>query len=134
MRELYILAGQSNMSGRGNLSELPVFQNASGVWIYKNNGVWQNPGQEPTDSASGETFSALIDSSAAASCAMSFADAMVPLRNCEIGIVMSAKGGSGINEWKRDWDVRSLYGAMLMRTRAALEQTPGAQIKGFIWY
>jgi hypothetical protein len=132
MRELYILAGQSNMSGRGVLSELPAFANAEQVWVYGTNGAWRNPGAEPVDDATGEQNAVGIDTAAAASPAMAFADSMVGLRGVEIGLVPCAKGGSAIGDWKRNWNIRNLYGSMLQRARYALATCPGAVIKGVL--
>lgn len=138
MRDVYLMAGQSNMSGRGALFQLPVFPNANRVFNYsrKDNGTWINPAVEPMDFAGSpvdEGFSCLVDTDAAASPQLAFANAMADyFPDREIGIVSCAKGGSPSKAWRRDWSCLSPYGAMLFRARRVLQD--GYAIKGLCFY
>lgn len=129
-RDIYILAGQSNMSGRGLLSELPTFSYASRVYVYSNAGSWV-AGAEPVDSATNQVDSVSADNDAASGPSMAFADAMVSITGRDVGLVPCAKGGSTMAEWRRDWRRTSLYGSCLARAR---EAEKAGTIRGLIFY
>lgn len=133
MREIYILAGQSNASGRGSLSNPPSFSNAGSVYFYTADFLTPtitNPAVEPSDTPTNEQLSVGIDTTAEYSCALSFGHDMVSLHNTEIGVLNCAKGATSITQWQRCWDAWSLFGAM--RWRADVASASGT-IKGLIW-
>jgi hypothetical protein len=131
-REIYICAGQSNMSGRGLLSEAPLFQNSSRIWCYTNAGTWENPATEPIDTSAGQVDAVSIDTDAAAGPIMAFADWLAQARpNVEIGVVPCTKGGSWMRDWARDWRRTTLYGSMIARAREAAK---AGELKGLLWY
>lgn len=130
-REIFILAGQSNMSGRGLLSEVPTFPNASRVKVFSNAWVWE-AGAEPVDSATGQIDTVSADIAAAASPSMSFGSSLAGLRpNIEVGLVPCAKGGSSLNDWQPAVSRTTLYGSMIARAKAAAVQ---GTIRGLLWY
>lgn len=130
-RDLFILAGQSNMSGRGLLSEVPSFANASQIKVYSNAGLWVG-GYEPVDDPAGQIDSVSLDSNAGASSGMAFANALATLRpGREVGLIPCAKGGSSLNQWARNLSRSSLYGSMIARANEAKAQ---GTIKGLIFY
>lgn len=130
-RHIYILAGQSNMSGRGELNELPSFTRAGRVKIFSNAWHWV-AGSEPVDSPVGQVDSVSLDSNAAASPSMAFGDALAGLTpDVEIGLVPCAKGGSSLDDWSRNLSRSTLYGSMFARSQEAAKD---GEIKGVILY
>jgi len=130
--EIYILAGQSNMSGRGALVELPAFLNANRTRIFTNSWRWVT-GYEPSDDPAGQLDQVSRDCAEdMASAAMSFADTMASLRvRSTIGLVPCAKGGSSISQWVKSASRDTLYGSMISRAKAASFY---GEIKGLIWF
>jgi hypothetical protein len=51
-REVFLLVGQSNISGRGELSQLPAFPNADRVVVYRKTGI-AAPAIEPVSDETG---------------------------------------------------------------------------------
>lgn len=134
-RLVFIMAGQSNMSGRAPLAGAPVSVNGSRIfrWLQDDSGTWvQNP-VEPMDLATGEALSVAIDTDAAFGPQLAFADHMATLRPLdEIGLLSVAKGGSSIKNWQPDWGWASLYGATVRR--AMLVQDQGYTIAGLCFW
>lgn len=130
--ELYIIAGQSNASGRGELNQLPDFPLANRVKLFSNAYEWVD-GYEPTDDWVGQVDTVSIDTNVAkVSAGMSFGDRLSRLRAGKIiGLVPCAKGGTGLWQWQRDLSRTTLYGSMLSRAKTA--QAYGT-LKGIIWY
>lgn len=130
-REIYILAGESDMSGRGLMGELPSFANSARVKIFTNAWVWAS-GFEPTDSPTAQVDTVSLDTIAAASCGMSFATSLAALRpGVEIALVPCAKGGSKLADWSRSLSRSTLYGSMLARAKEAAKV---GTIKGLVWW
>lgn len=133
-RLVFIMAGQSNMSGRAPLPG-PSAANGSRIyrWLQDDSGTWvQNPA-EPMDIASGEALSVAADTDAAFGPQLAFADRMAALRpSVEIGILSVAKGNTAMKAWQPDWCWRSLYGAMLRR--AQLIEAQGHTLAGLCFW
>ena len=116
--EIFVLAGQSNMSGRAPLSPAPAFANAGHIFAFKRN-AWV-PAREPV---ADEPEAELGPS-------MAFADALFALRRHDIGLLNCAIGGTSIREWRPD-EKGGLFAACVERARAA---TSRGKILGLIWY
>lgn len=130
-RDVFILAGQSNMSGRGLLSEVPAFANAPMVKVYSNAGAWVG-GYEPTDDSAGQVDSISLDASPGAGPGMAFANALAGLRpGREVGLVPCAKGSTNLDQWARNLSRSTLYGSMIARAKEAAAQ---GVLKGLIFY
>ncbi|MDI3288182.1 sialate O-acetylesterase [Polyangium sp. 15x6] len=115
---LFVLAGQSNMSGRAPLPN-PLPPAIPGVYVFGNDGRWHE-GREPVDFAEGQIDDVSADPGAGAGPAAAFADALRDRRKDRpIGLVPCAKGGSSLAEWRRQLDENTLYGSCLKRARAA---------------
>ncbi len=115
---LFILVGQSNMSGRGELPETPQSINPR-VFVFGNDYKWHYA-VEPIDSPVNQVDSVSIDTDAGYSLATGFANTLLK-KNPElvIGFIPCAKGGSSIQKWQRNLSDQSLYGSCLKRARAA---------------
>ncbi|CAN1274119.1 Probable carbohydrate esterase At4g34215 [Linum perenne] len=139
--DIFILAGQSNMAGRG------------GVYHGKWNGVVPRPsasspsilrlsGRMEWERAS-EPLHMDIDVGKNKTCGvgpgMAFANAMLlnnGINNSStssgivVGLVPCAVGGTRIRQWRRG---RRLYRGMVARARAAAASN-GGKIRGLLWY
>lgn len=132
VREIFIIAGESNPSGRGNLGQLPTFDYQYKVKNYANDGTWK-AAVEPIDSNSGQVDSVSSDSIAAASPALAFGNKLSEFRPYnEIGLVPCAKGATTMANWTKSGLSRStLYGSMVAR---ALEAKAAGELKGVFWW
>ena len=117
---LFILAGQSNMSGRG---DLPASQPShGGVFTFGNDYRWKRA-REPVDDPADQVDSVSEDGRedpAGFGPALSFALAVASERpQWRIGLIPCAKGNSTIEEWQRSLSDSTLYGSCLKRIKAA---------------
>lgn len=129
--DIYLLMGQSNMSGRGDMAELPKPLASSGiVWLYGNDGVWR-PAQEPLDDPAHEVDAVSSDAGkAGVGPGLSFAEAMTATAR-PIALVPCAKGGSSLSQWTPNPSRTRLYGSCLARAR---EASAHGRIAGVLWY
>ena len=103
--DLYLIAlmGQSNMSGRGELSELPAGfpANPAKIWTFTNAYKWE-PATEPVDSAVGQVDVVSMDRRAGVGPSLALADAFVSLHpNTSVGLIPCARGATKISAWLR---------------------------------
>lgn len=116
--DLYLLIGQSNMAGRGKLSEVEPLDtdrllklDASDTWVEAT---------EPIH---------FDKSSAGVGLAASFARVLADRQpTATIGLIPCAVGGTGIDRWVRGGD---LFDAAVARTRKALKS---GTLKGILWH
>lgn len=115
---LFVLAGQSNMSGRGRLdarAQTPV----SGAYVFGNDYRW-HPAREPTDDPTRQVDLVSRDAVVGVSPGRSFAATIReahPERS--VGLIPCAKGGSSIAQWQPSFRETTLYGSCLKRIQAA---------------
>lgn len=136
--DIFIVAGQSNPSGRGALGELPNFAHRDRVRMWMQNGSGFAPASEPVDTdLGGAQYSVLADgAAAAASPNLAFGNKYAEFRPSRVvSLVVCAKGGTFISAWARNLTTATLYGAMIARAQAALAfGATGSRIAGLIWY
>ena len=115
---LFILAGQSNMAGRGKVPKSG--QNAnSRVFVFGNDYHWRTA-VEPIDDPSNQVDKVSEDPDAGFSPALAFATSLLERRpDMVIGLIPCARGGSSIYQWRRSLSENTLYGSCLKRVRAA---------------
>lgn len=130
-RMIFVLAGQSNMSGRGDLATLPVFPHEKMVFVYRNSAKWTH-GYEPVDDATNQIDLVSADFTAKAGPSMAFGDRMAQLNpGVEIGLVPCARGSSHMADWKRNLNRNTLYGSLIARAKEAAD---AGRLSGLIWY
>lgn len=114
---LFILAGQSNMTGWAPLPDNNPFDER--VFTFGNDYHWR-VAREPVDSAYHQVDQVSADGEALFGPSVAFALASLS-RNPDIviGLVPCAKGASTILQWQRDLSDQSLYGSCLKRALAA---------------
>ena len=136
--DIFVIAGQSNPSGRGALADVPSFAYRDRVRMWMQNGTGFAPAAEPVDTdLGGAQYSILGESGGAlASPCVAFGNKYAQLRSTTVvGLALSALGGTFISSWARNLSTATLYGAMIARTQAALAfAATGSRIAGFIWY
>ena len=126
----YLLAGQSNMSGRGLLKDLTAEEQLPdpAVRLYGNDGMVRIA-VEPLDSAKGQIDKVSTDTLAGVGPGLFFARAILRTRGGAVLLVPCAKGGSSIRQWAPAEGRDSLYGSCVARAREA-----GAPVRGILWY
>lgn len=120
--QLFILAGQSNMAGMGDLppQAKPAETNPQ-IYVFGNDYRWKLA-KEPVDDPTNQVDKVSEDIPAGYSPAMDFATTVLKQHpDMVIGLIPCAKGGSSIHEWQRNrnLDENTLYGSCLKRVRAA---------------
>ena len=115
---LFILAGQSNMAGRGQVSESDRNGN-SRVFVFGNDYRWRIA-VEPIDDPGNQVDRVSLDPDAGPGPGLAFATSLVEQRpDMAIGLIPCAMGGSSIYQWRRSLSEDTLYGSCLKRVRAA---------------
>lgn len=115
---LFILAGQSNMAGRGEVPKSGQDANSK-VFVFGNDYSWKIA-VEPVDDPSNQVDKVSEDPDAGFSPALGFATSLLERRpDMAIGLIPCARGGSSIYAWRRSLSDNTLYGSCLKRVRAA---------------
>lgn len=129
-RRLFILAGQSNIAGRGDLAALPEFSMRDRILVYTYSGLWV-PGADPVGHTCGGTPEKLFaDRKVGAGPGMAFANRLAErIPGIEIGLVPAAKGGTYMDEWRPG--LGGYYSGIIRRATRAAKQ---GEIAGLIWY
>jgi hypothetical protein len=126
---LFILAGQSNMSGYGALPAAQIID--SRVFVFGNNYRWRTA-SEPIDAPDGQVDEVSMDRHAGFGPGLAFATSLRKHNpNIGIGLIPCAKGGSSIEEWQRNLSDHTLYGSCLKRLRAA---TTMGKVAGLLFF
>jgi len=131
--EIYLLMGQSNMSGRGDMADLSDAERRPdrAIRLYGNDGIWRDA-LDPLDDASGQIDPVSADpDTAAVGPGLFFARALPRVPGARIGLVPCAKGGSRIDAWRPAAARDTLYGSCLARAREAAKS---GRIAGILWY
>ncbi len=148
--DLWILAGQSNMQGVGNLVDVEPpnpqvhsFDMADN-WVVAKEPLHVLPGavdrvhwprnkDKIPERLTGEKLAAYVANlKKGAGLGLPFAVEMVRRTGVPVGLVPCAHGGTSMDQWSpalKDQGGDSLYGAMLRRFHAV-----GGRVKGVLWY
>lgn len=128
--DVYVFAGQSNMSGRGAVEDLTDAERApdTRIMLYGNDSVLR-VAAEPLDSAANQIDTVSADAKAGVGPGLFFARRMLRLRGTPIVLVTCAKGGTSIELWKSGGGRDTLYGSCLARIR---EQA--GRVRAVLWY
>jgi hypothetical protein len=114
--DIFILAGQSNMQGKGLESEYSLLPPPDSVFVFTEHYAWQR-GKEPVNDGIGPSIS--------------FASELLKAkRQPPIGLVNVAEGGTNIGQWSKSTGDKSLYQRLLKRALAASTQ---GHIKGVLF-
>jgi sialate O-acetylesterase len=142
--DLWVLAGQSNMEGVGDLVDVTpphprvMLLGMDGRWgIAEEPLHWLVDSPDPIhsgDASTRTTRSAQSHKSRkkGAGLGLPFAVAMVESTGVPVGLVACAHGGTSMEQWnpsKKEQGGKSLYGSMLRQVKEA-----GGKVKGVLWY
>lgn len=131
--DIYILAGQSNMSGRGIVAQVtpPELVPDPSIMLYGNDGALR-VASEPLDTAAGQIDPVSVDTNAGVGPGLAFAK-MMRVRDPRRSIILvpCAKGGTSLKQWSPDPSRATLYGSCLARAR---EVMPSGRLAGLLWY
>ena len=148
--DLWILAGQSNMEGVGDLDDVQrpsprvnMFDQTD-QWRFAQEPLhrlvdaadrvhWQRNSKKQPEKLTGEVLVNWINGRhKGAGLGLPFAVALSEATAVPIGLIPCAHGGTSMDEWSptlRDKGSDSLYGAMYLRFQAA-----GGKVTGILWY
>ena len=143
--DLWVLAGQSNMQGVGNMVD--VVPPSPQVNMLAMNGVWRNA-KEPlhilaespdpvhvtfkTDEERQASIEAGKNAPKGAGLGIPFAVEMAKRTGRPVGLICTAHGGTSMEQWNpagRDAGGASLYGSMYAQVQRA-----GGTARGVLWY
>lgn len=144
--DLWILAGQSNMQGIGDLenADTPsIYVNMYGYdesWSPANEPLhWLldsidpvHHGNQQGKSLEAARIAAKRNAKVGAGCGLPFAKEMVKETGIPVGLIPCAHGGTSMEQWdpgRRDEKGTSLYSSMYRRFHAV-----GGKVKGVLWY
>lgn len=126
---IFVLAGQSNMSGRGELPSSPL--HFAGIWNYTNAGRWE-PATDPLDGSAGQVDVVSADLEAGLGPGLTFAKKMQELRpRIKIGLVQCSRGATTIDAWNIQGGRDTLYGSCIARIHEAARN---GRIVGLLWW
>ena len=142
--DLWVLAGQSNMQGVGDLLDVTPPNNQvlalgmDGKWTRAEEPLhWLVDSPDPVHSGDPKTRAERSAKehktrTKGAGLGLPFAVAMVEQTRVPIGLVICAHGGTSMEQWnpsKKGEGGNSLYGSMLRQVQLA-----GGKVKGVLWY
>ncbi|MBI5282007.1 MAG: sialate O-acetylesterase [Candidatus Solibacter usitatus] len=148
--DLYILAGQSNMEGVGNLENTPLPSalvnslDMTDTWVAAADPLhrlpdstdavhWRRNAQGQAERLTGDALRQWIaNRKKGAGVGLPFALEMVRRTGVPVGLIPCAHGGTSMAQWDpqlKDKGGDSLYGGTLRRFRLA-----GGKVKGILWY
>jgi hypothetical protein len=118
---LIALAGQSNMTGAGNVKLLPASfpMNGPRIWNFTNADTWELA-REPIDSNYGQVDVNSRDKHPGVGPALAMADAFTAKHSgVSVSLIPCGNSGSSIEKWQPDTSRDSLYGSCLYRQKQA---------------
>lgn len=142
--DLWVLAGQSNMQGVGDLIDLTpphasvMALGMDGKWVQAEEPLhWLVDSPDPVHSADPATQKKRSEEehksrTKGAGLGLPFAVAMVEKTGVPIGLVICAHGGTSMEQWnpaKKSEEGKSLYGSMIRQVKLA-----GGKVAGVLWY
>jgi carbohydrate esterase-like sialic acid-specific acetylesterase len=148
--DLWVLAGQSNMEGHGDLLDVqqpvPLVRSfdMADRWRQAEEPLhtvvsavdpvhWPLNAQKEPERLTGQPLETyLANRKKGAGLALPFAVEMVTRTGVPIGLIPCAHGGTSMEQWNPAWKDRegeSLYGSMFRRVQAA-----GGHVRGVLWY
>lgn len=128
--DVFVIAGQSNASGRGSNNQ--SYSGAAGARVFGNNYTWSNLA-DPSDSNSGQVDTVSSDALAAGSVWPLLATSFISDQNVPVAFIPCALGGTSITAWLPSGGATnrsSLYGSMIWRSKYAVS----GGVKAVLWW
>ncbi|MDB5103737.1 MAG: hypothetical protein JWP91_1426 [Fibrobacteres bacterium] len=123
--DIFLLIGQSNMSGRGPMIASDSTTDIAGAWLFKDSATWERA-RNPLN-----RYSTLEAGSPANQVGPGFGFSQEMHRllpAAEFGLVVNARGGSSIVSWAKG---TAYYADALKRSRQAMKS---GTLKGILWH
>ncbi|MCS7024763.1 MAG: sialate O-acetylesterase [Bryobacteraceae bacterium] len=148
--DLWVLAGQSNMEGYGDLIDVEQPHglvhsfDMTDRWVLAEEPLhllvnaadrvhWRLNAQKQPEKLEGQALASYLrNRKKGAGLGLPFATAMVKRTGVPVGLIPCAHGGTSMDQWSpelRDKAGDSLYGATIRRIRAV-----GGKVRGILWY
>lgn len=126
--DIYVIAGQSNASGRAlNFQKHQNFPMRAS--LFGNDYEWRNL-KDPVDQSFGQIDLVSEDKSAKGSPWPIVADYLLGKTKIPVAFITTAKGGSRIKQWDQNLSERTLYGSMVKRIKKA----SNGKVKAILWH
>lgn len=122
--EVFLLAGQSNMSGYGR--DMALDPPEPGVHLFANDGRWRLA-CHPINDSLGSVYPENLEPNSGTCPALAFGRTLRRLLGVPVGLIAAALGGSALDRWDPDGEGR-LTAAMLRRIPEC------GEAGGIIWY
>lgn len=127
--DIFVMAGQSNMSGRGQYNHSYTVINGIKASLFGNDDNWKEY-KDPYDSEIGQVDKISADYPVKkGSFVALFINKYLEKNAVPIAVIPVAKGGSKIEEWARSTSPTTLYGSMYRRIKAV-----GGKAKAVLWF
>eukprot|EP00929_Paragymnodinium_shiwhaense_P097282 TRINITY_DN59020_c0_g1_i15.p1 TRINITY_DN59020_c0_g1~~TRINITY_DN59020_c0_g1_i15.p1 ORF type:complete len:221 (-),score=44.98 TRINITY_DN59020_c0_g1_i15:103-765(-) len=133
MRHVFLLAGQSNMAGRGPLSELQDEMRDDRIGVLDAAGQWCYPARHPLHYDKPDKVGV--------GPGLAFAESIIdflPAEERKIGLLPCAVGGSELERWAPPSDNQKdggdLFASAVHRVREGLASSPGCRLSGVLWH
>lgn len=132
--DLYLLIGQSNMAGRAPIEDEDVAA-PDGVFLFNADDEWEPAANEPYGLNRHSTVRKDLDIQRL-NPGRAFGQRVADTTGQPIGLVVNARGGTRIEEWRPTDPTGDypLYDDAVARATVALEATPDARLAGIIWH
>jgi len=130
--EVFVIAGQSNASGRGTNNQTTGVYPYPSVTLYGNDYVWKRL-QDPTDSPVNQVDAVSDDSNAGGSVWPILGGLIAQYETVPVAFIPCAMGGTGISQWEPSGshtNKTTLYGSMVWRAGYAI---PGG-VRAVLWW
>ncbi len=125
--DVFLLIGQSNMSGRGYMIEADTLSDIEGVYILNQEGEIV-PARNPLNQYStvGKSYSTQQISPG-----FSFSEKIYEQTGRKILLVVNARGGTNISSWAKGNDKTKYYSEAVRRAKQAMEH---GELKAILWH
>jgi len=122
---IYLLIGQSNMAGRAKVTP-DIVDELKGAMLLNDKGKWE-PAKNPLN-----RYSTIRKGMKMQKLGLGYGFALEMLKQypgVSVGLVVNAKGGSNIDEWK---EAGKFFNDAVKRTKQAI--AAGGELKGICWH
>ena len=132
---IYLLIGQSNMAGRAPIEDQDR-EVVPGAYLFDPSERWTPVSNAPLGLNRYSTVETPRVEITRLGPGYTFARTLSEATGRKVGLVVNAKGGTSISQWRKQdpAGVFPLYAEAVRRTRAALLGTPSARLRGIIWH
>lgn len=133
IEDIFLLIGQSNMAGRAPIESVDEPAPA-GVYLLDDAGRWTPASNVPNGLNRYSTVG--VAAAAGLGPGTTFGRDLAEATGRRIGLVVNARGGTAIAQWRpvdHEGDY-ALFDEAVARARLALDNNPGAQLRGILWH